>query len=135
MKSLALLLSYLVGFFALSVPTAPVTPEIDNIAAISKSLQTGDVNTLSTFLDGTVEIALGEEEDIYTKNEAIGVLRKFFGTNKPSAFSQGHNGASKGGDSQYHIGTLTTSGGTYRVYIYLKSVGGQSLIKELRFDK
>jgi hypothetical protein len=111
------------------------TGEAENIAAISKALQTGDVAALQLYFDSTVEIKIGGNEDIYTKTEAAAVLRKFFAENKPSAFVQGHNGASKGGNSQYHIGTLTTATGTYRVYIYLKTVGSQMMIQELRFDK
>ncbi|MCB0521576.1 MAG: DUF4783 domain-containing protein, partial [Saprospiraceae bacterium] len=44
-------------------------------------------------------------------------------------------GASKGQDSQYCIGNLVASSGTFRVYVYMKVSGGKYLIQELRFDK
>ena len=106
-----------------------------NLAAISKALSEGNVDALEQYLDKQVEISILDKEDIYGKDEAVKVLKDFFSKNKPSAFSQVHQGASKGQDSQYCIGNLVANSGTFRVYIYLKVVNGKHLIQELRFDK
>lgn len=108
---------------------------LSNLAAISKALSEGNVAALEQYLDEQVEISILEQEDIYSKEEAVKILKDFFTKNKPSSFSQVHQGASKGQDSQYCIGNLVANSGTYRVYIYLKVSNGKQLIQELRFDK
>lgn len=106
-----------------------------NLSAISKALSEGNVAALEQYLDNQVEISILDKEDVYRKDEAVRVLKEFFSQNKPSSFSQVHQGASKGQDSQYCIGNLVANTGTFRVYIYLKVVNGKHLIQELRFDK
>lgn len=105
-----------------------------DFAGITKALSKGDVQTLSSYLNETVELAVGDEEDIYDKAEAISVIKNFFKSHPPKSFSEVHKGTSKGNDSQYCIGNLIAGGKTYRVYIYLKSTSDKYLIQELRID-
>lgn len=106
-----------------------------NLPDITKAISSGDASALGQYFDETVTVAIADQEDIYDKAGAINAVKQFFAKNQPKSFSQVHQGASKGADSQYVIGNLTTSGGTYRAYIYVKSNGGKALIQELRFDK
>lgn len=106
-----------------------------NVETITRAISTGDVTTLGKFFDETVEIALPGEEDIYEKAKATELLKNFFSKHTPKGFAQAHQGTSKGNDSVYCIGNLTTSTGTFRVYIYLHADDGNYLIQELRFDK
>ncbi len=104
-------------------------------SAVTTAIGKGDINKISSFLDDNVEVALADKEDVYDKQKAVKLLTLFFDQNKPKSFREVHNGASRGNDSQYCIGNLSTSTRTYRVYIYMKSEGGNILIKELRFDE
>ncbi len=106
-----------------------------SISAITKAIGDGNADALGPFLDNNVEIAVMDKEGTYSKSDAIRVLKDFFAKNKPSSFSQVHQGTSKGQDSEYCIGNLTASTGTFRVYIYMKVSGGKHVIQELRFDK
>ncbi len=106
-----------------------------NLPDITKAISSGDANALGQYFDQSVTVAILDQEDIYDKNGAINAVKQFFAKNQPKSFSQVHQGASKGADSQYVIGNLTTSSGTFRAYIYVKSSGGKMLIQELRFDK
>ena len=106
-----------------------------NMDAITRAISTGDVNALGQYLDQTVEIAIPNQEDLYEKAEASAILKGFFSQHVPKAFSQVHQGTSKGNDSLYCIGNLTTSNGTFRVYIYMHLQNGKLSIQELRFDK
>jgi hypothetical protein len=106
-----------------------------SLADITRAISSGDADALGQHFDQTVEIAILDQDNIYNKAQAIGVIRQFFSQNTPRSFSQVHQGTSKGADSQYCIGNLNTASGTFRVYIYMKSVGGKHLIQELRFDK
>lgn len=109
--------------------------ETYNIDAITKALSSGDAETLGSFFDESVEVAILDAEDIYDKAEAVKKVKTFFTQNKPTAFSQVHQGSSKGNDSQYCIGNMTAGGKTFRVYVYLGNNGGKTLIQEIRFDK
>lgn len=106
-----------------------------NLDAISKAISSGNADALSQYFDANVEVAVMDKEDTYAKAEAVKVVKDFFAKNKPSSFKQVHQGASKGQDSQYCIGNLTSATGNFRVYIYMKVTGGKNLIQELRFDK
>ena len=103
--------------------------------AVTAAVGKGDLKAVSQFLDSNVEISLMDKEDIYSKEKATKILELFFSQNKPKSFKEVHKGTSRGNDSQYCIGNLSTSTKTFRVYIYMKSTGGKVAIKELRFDE
>ena len=106
-----------------------------NFSTVTNAIGKGDMNVISQYLDANVEVALLSNEDVYEKAKAIRMLTLFFDQNKPKSFKEVHKGASRGNDSQYCIGNLTTSKKTFRVYIYMKSQNGNISIKELRFDE
>ena len=113
---------------------APSLVGNSNLTAISQALNSGNVDELSKYFDETVEIAVLNEEDIFSKAEAKSVIQKFFKDHQPKSFSQVHQGASKG-DSKYCIGNLVTGDSSYKVYLYMKEKGGKSLIQVIRIDK
>ena len=106
-----------------------------NLNSISQAISNGDANALASHFDATVELAILDDEDMYSKAEAKGKVNAFFAKARPKSYSQVHKGSSKGQDSQYCIGNLTTTSGNYRVYIYLKVKGAKTVIQEMRFDK
>lgn len=106
-----------------------------DISAITKAISDGNADMLGQYFDANVEVAVMDKEETYSKADAVKVVKNFFAANKPSKFSQVHQGTSKGQDSEYCIGNLTASTGTFRVYIYMKVSGGKYTIQELRFDK
>lgn len=105
------------------------------LETITKAISTGNVTALEPYLDKSVEIAILEQENMYSKTEAVQILKTFFGKNKPQAFNQMHTGQSKGKEAHYSIGNLTTTSGTFRVYIYARVEGDKYYVQELRFDK
>ncbi len=128
MKKLLLFLVLIGGVYSSGI-------EAQNISAITKAIGDGNADALMQHFDNTVEVAILDKEDVLNRNDAVKVVRDFFARNRTSSFSQMHQGSSKGQDSQFVIGNLSTSGGTYRVYIYMKVTGGKYLVQELRFDK
>lgn len=119
----------------LAFNTPVETDSAADINGITQALSSGDADALGSFFDESVEVAILGDEDIYDKSEAVQKVKIFFGKNKPSAFSQVHQGSSKGNDSQYCIGNMKAGSSTFRVYVYLGNNGGKKLIQELRFDK
>lgn len=123
-------------FVILLVPSLAMVDVDDfTLAAITKAISDGNADALGQYFDANVEVAVMDKEETYSKADAIKVVKDFFTKNKPSGFSQVHQGTSKGQDSEYCIGNLTASTGTFRVYIYMKVSGGKYTIQELRFDK
>ncbi len=127
MKTLFLVFSLTVSFF--SHATMP------NIAALNKALSDGDATTIGTFLDQTVELTLLDKLTVLDKRAATVALTDFFAKNKPRAFTEVHQGSSKGSASHYSIGDLATASGTFRVYLYYKSVNEKPVIQEMRIEK
>ncbi len=123
----------ILSLFALTI--AVFCSEGLNLEDISRALRNGDVDTLAKYFDDQLELAIVNEEDIYSKDVAKEKVRQFFARNKPSSFNQIHKGQSKGNASHYCIGNLKTTSSTYRVYIYMKKERDRYWIKELRFDK
>ena len=115
-------------FLILLIPCMAATQNMDSI---SKSLSRGDVESLATYFDDNIEV----DDDFYDKGEAKEVVKKFFAKYPPKSFSLIHKGTSKGEDSKYFIGNLTAGNSTFRVYVYMKIVGKNLRIQELRFDK
>ncbi len=100
---------------------------------ISNALKTGNAPALSAYFHATLDVTVIQKQGTYSKSQAEQVVQNFFTANKPSAFAINHNGTS-GEGSKYIIGTLTTSTGEYRVYIYFKNLNGSELIQTLRFE-
>jgi hypothetical protein len=130
MKRLLFVLFLSPFFFAFTAD--PVLP---NFSPIATAISTGNADALSKFFDSDVDISLFEKEDTYEKDKAANLMKDFFTKNKPKAFSQMHNGASKGKDTQYTIGEMSTASGNYRVYIYMKIINDSYLIQEIRIGK
>lgn len=122
----------LIVIFSLLMPVSFVQP---NIAAVTKALSEGDAATLSNYLDNTVELTILASQNVYNKAQATTVLNDFFAKNKPRSFNAVHQGSSKGSSSHYTIGDLSSTTGTYRVYLYYKSVGEKPVIQEIRIEK
>ena len=105
------------------------------LEAITSALNSGDADALSKYFADNVEISIQDNEQVYAKAKALDVVRGFFSTSKPKAFSQVHKGTSRENSDQYCIGNLTATSGNYRVYLYLKVSGDSLSIQEMRFDK
>lgn len=102
----------------------------DDIAA---DIRKGDATSLSKYFGGNVEISIKDAQNSYSKSQAEAVLKNFFGTHAPKSFTIVHQGQSPEG-AKYFIGTLSTSAGTYRTYVYAKQVNATFVIQEIRFE-
>jgi hypothetical protein len=105
--------------------------DLDQIALAIKS---GNAKVLAQYFDNSVEITTLDKEGAYSRSQAELVVKDFFSKNTPKSFNIIHQGSS-GGNSKYGIGTLVTTSGSYRTYVYIKKVGTANLIQELRFER
>jgi hypothetical protein len=114
---------------------APLLYGSTNVDSIARAISTGNVAVLEQYLDQSVEVSVLNQEGIYDKTGASAVLKNFFGKHSPKAFTQVHQGTSKGNDSVYCIGNLSTNAGVFRVYIFMRMENGKHFIQEFRIDK
>jgi hypothetical protein len=121
------ILSFMLLFVALSSFTLVSLPEIIS------ALKSGNALELSKYFDKTVEITLPEKSNSYSKSQASIVLRDFFKNNQVKDFKVIHQSQKE--DSEFCIGTLITTKGSFRVTIFTRQSGQQKLIQELRFEK
>jgi hypothetical protein len=101
--------------------------------AIILAFKTGNSKELGKYLNANVELAILENEDVYSKTQAELLLKDFFLKHSPSNFVIIHEGGKEG--SRYAIGTLSTNKGDFRVYFLLKAQEGNSVIHQLRIEK
>lgn len=121
-------------FILLIAPSiAMVTP--DNLGSISKAISKGDANALAQYFDEKVELSILDDENLLDKGEAKKALANFFAKYKPQSYTQVHEGTSKGAGSKYTIGNLKANGTAYRVYVYMKVVGGDYTIQEISISE
>src|ERR1035437_3070109 len=129
MKKIILTL-FLIGSFSFISNAA-----FDIYDDISNAIQSGNSSVIAGYFNTTVDLTILAQEEVYSKTQAEIILKDFFSKNTPKSFSMLHKGTSKEG-SMYGIGSLLTNqGGSFRVYFYLKQIGGKNFIKELRFEK
>ncbi len=99
---------------------------------INTALKTGNVNTLSKYMITNIELIIGEKDGVYSKAQAIAILKDFYKKNKAQSFSIIHQGGKEG--AKYIIGNLQTSKQNYRVYYLLKKQNNKDYIYQLRIE-
>lgn len=100
---------------------------------IIDAIKSGNAAEVAKYFDNTVEITLPGTNGSYSKSKAELVLRDFFAQNAVKSFQVIHQSENAG--SQFCIGNLITSTGSFRTTIYMKQTGSKELIQELRFEK
>lgn len=99
---------------------------------INLALKTGNVNTISKYMITNIELIIGEKEGVYSKSQAIAILKDFYKKNEAKNFSIIHQGGKEG--AKYIIGTLQTTNKSYRVYYLLKQENKKEYIHQLRIE-
>lgn len=126
-----------IKFFALlfmlatiSLPAVAQTAGVPN--EVVAALHAGDANKLAPHFNNNVELIIGNTNDVYSKQQAVVILTDFFKKNKVSGFSVSHRGDKD--NANFIIGTLKTSAGTFRVYVFTRKTEGKALIQQLRIE-
>jgi Domain of unknown function (DUF4783) len=124
MKKIAIVGLAFVMFSAFTILTG--------INDIISGIKAGNASSVSKYFDNTVEISLAGKSNNYSKSQGEAVLRDFFANNTVKSFSVVHQGDA--GGSQFLIGTLITTKGTYRTTVNLKQKGDKQMLQEIKFD-
>ena len=99
---------------------------------IITSLNNGDATKLSSYLNTNVELVIGVKNDVFSKQQATGIITDFFKTNKVSSFQLLHKGNKEA--ASFAIGEMKTNTGNFRVYLLTRKSGQQTVIQQLRIE-
>ena len=95
---------------------------------IISALNEGDASQLSTYLNVNVELVIDNKNDVFSKQQASGIIADFFRKNRVSSFQLLHKGNKD--LASFAIGMLKTSNGNYRVYVLTR----KNEIQQLRIE-
>jgi len=95
---------------------------------IISSLNEGNASQLSAYLNDNVELVIENKNDIFSKQQATGIIVDFFRKNKVSGFQLLHKGNKDA--ASFAIGTLKTASGNFRVYVLTR----KNEIQQLRIE-
>lgn len=105
---------------------------LSGITDVVNAIKAGNAAGVAKYFDNTVEISLPGKGNSYSKSQGEAVLRDFFSNNPVKSFTVIHQGESAG--SQFCIGTLGTSNGSFRTTINLKQKGDKQVLQEIKFE-
>lgn len=129
-----ILLTITLAFLGL-LPTTNVEQTPLTLDDVTRAIGAGNVAELAAVMDAEVELSILDQEDLYSRADATAALKKFFARVTPTRFGKVHQGSSKSADAEYVIGTLATSQGAYRVYVYVAKSPTGVVLQELRFER
>ena len=129
MKKIKILFVFLAFFCSHLIAGA----QTDITPVVITLIQGGKSAELSNYFIPNIDLTVLDNDDVYSKQQAAQILKKFFEMHVPKKFTIEHEGKSKLDDS-YRIGKLTTEKGDFRVTFFLKKIGDKNLIKQLRIE-
>jgi len=129
MKSILLIISVLL----ITSQSSKAFPILDIPLKIFQAMKVGNVDELSKYFNTSLELVVLDKEDVYSKQQAVQILKDFFVKYKAKNFTLLHQGGKE--EAQYAIGTLETEKGNFRVYFLVRQKGTQTLIHQLRIEE
>ena len=109
--------------------------EASVIDTISSALRNGQPSSLNQYYAGSVDVTILDFQDFVDKGTAISKVNNFFNGKVVTGYKIIHEGKSKGKDSVYTIGALTTDKGKYQVYMFITSKDGKYFIEEIKIEE
>jgi Domain of unknown function (DUF4783) len=109
-------------------PLSMSSQTVDVPSAVVSALNSSNSIMLSNYLSGTVELSIGNQDDIYSNQQSTAILTDFFRKNHVLSFQVLHKGNKE--SASFLIGMLKTNNGVFRVYILSR----KSQIQQLRID-
>lgn len=124
----------LFSLFLLSYSFVFTQSSDDCFDKITNAINSGNASELAIHFNTTIDLTVPEKDGTFSNVQAEIIIKDFFSKNKPQTFKIIHKGSSNDG-SQYAIGSLKTSGNTFRIYFLIKKTAGKDLIHQLQIEK
>ena len=99
---------------------------------IVSALNSGNASALSAFFNNNVELVVESRNDVFSKQQASGIVADFFRRNPVESFTVRHRGEREA--SSFIIGTLKTANGSFRVHILTRKCGNNDVIQQFRIE-
>jgi hypothetical protein len=115
----------------LLLPQAVLADPLDNVANLVKQ---GNTKELGKLFAANVDLVIMDNENTYSKDQAIQVLNTFFAKNKPLSIKLLHKINSS---ASFHLGVCiltTTDKREYRISFTLKDQGGTMNIIDFKIE-
>lgn len=120
------------SFIALMAVLSVTALHAQSLDGVISGLKSGNAAQVAGNVGSSMEFTIADKTSTYNKVNAEKALKDFFGKNTAKGFELKHKGSAPNGN--YAIGTLQTSGGSYRVNIFMRKEKSGEVIKELRFQ-
>lgn len=101
-------------------------------AGMDAALNKGSAADLGVYFAPSVDVSILNTDATMTSSQAVNSLSGFLAENQVKGYNRAHLTAPQNGRSNYSLGDLYTSNGTYRVYLYFD---GTKKISEIRIQK
>ena len=116
------------------IPLFIYAASFDGLTELATAFKKSDSKTIASYFDTMIEIKISDKEGTYSKSQGEQILKDFFEKNNVIDFHFKHDGASGANNAQYAIGSISTSSGKFRTYIYMKKKGDTFVIQELTIE-
>ena len=112
------------------LPAVSFTDPIDKVAEL---IRAGNIHDLSALFAPNIEITILDEENVYSKAQAVVVLENFFNENRPRSVKLLHKINS---NPNYQFGVLifASDKATFRITYTLKESNQSWVLIELRIE-
>ncbi|TAE87196.1 MAG: DUF4783 domain-containing protein [Bacteroidetes bacterium] len=101
---------------------------------VVNALKTQNAREVSKYLNSTVDLTINNQEGVCSKQQAEMMIKNFLAKYPAKNITIQHKGSSAQG-AKYAIANYETEQTKFRVYIFLKMVGNQMLVHEMRIEK
>lgn len=101
---------------------------------IDRAMKEGDAEMLVPYFGSSIDIAIGGAQSTYSPAQAEMVLRKFFLKNGVRNFELLGANDTPSDNGLFRVGTLATTKGSFRVYLYLKAKDNKVVLRQIRID-
>lgn len=108
----------------------PLQAQSNLADGVRTALKTGNAATLSQYFAPSIDLVTPDEDDRFSKTEAVVKLTRFFAQYRPTSFTLKHETNAPNG-ARYLIGNLSTSGGVFRTSLLIRN----SAIVEISFEQ
>lgn len=100
---------------------------------VSQAIKEGNASGVGAYFGSSVSLDISGSESMYSKDQAVQVLKSFFSANRPKSFTTPYK---SGQNIKYAVGTLQTQGGgSFRVSIFVKQEDGKAQVQRIIIEK
>lgn len=111
-----------------------ITVASDVIDEVSSAFKSGDSKEISKYFSSTVELAILDNEEIYSSNQAELILKDFLAKHPPISVKIIHKVVSNA-NFKFGVIILNSSKGVFRVSFELKNASGIFNITQIRIEE